>query len=122
MKLRLGNGRGFEQEDWSVSTDWGGANYSWAEDFDGDGKTDLASARDSNLFLHLSDGQQFKSETIASSNAWGQGRFNGAGDFNGDGKMDIAAGAANGGDVVVRLSTGEDFDLREWKTTGYRRP
>lgn len=130
VTMRLGSGQAFDSEVWTVDTDWGGANYSWAADFNGDGRTDLASARDSSLFLHLSTGQDFESATLDSSNAWGQGRFNGAGDFDGDGRADIAAVAANGVDTVMRLAAGSatgnepdlNFEPRDWKTTGYRRP
>lgn len=122
VKMRFSNGKGFDEETWSVTTPWGGRGYNWARDFNGDGRTDLAAAQQGNIYLHLSETGEFRDYTSTTLNSWGDGRFNGSGDFNGDGKADIVAAPPDSSDALMRLSTGTGFELVNWPTSGSARP
>lgn len=43
-------------------------------------------------------------------------------DFNADGKADIIAAPPDSSDAIMRLSTGTEFDVTNWPTSGYLRP
>ena len=90
---------------------WGGSGYNWVGDFNGDGKSDIASGVGSNLYLHLSTGTTLGTQ-IFSVPAWGGIDYTWAGDFNGDGRTDIAT--AVGGNVHVYTSNGNGFDTQIW--------
>lgn len=108
----------FEFTTWSVPTRWGGSNYTWAEDFNGDGKTDFVSAHLTDTFIHLTEGDRFQSKTIEIVE-WGEPGQNLNGDFNGDGQMDLAA-ILQDQTVSLRLSTGDNFDVSPWETVTAR--
>ncbi len=93
---------GFDTQTWTVPNAWGGSGYTWAGDFNGDGKTDIASANGGSIYVHLSTGSGFDNQTWTVPSAWGGSGYTWAGDFNGDGKTDIAS--ANGGSIYVHLS------------------
>ena len=106
---------GFDTQTWSTSNVWSGSVPNWAGDFNGDGKTDLATPNGASVVVRLSTGAGFDTQTWATSNVWSGSVPNWAGDFNGDGKTDLAT--PNGASVVVRLSTGVGFDTRTWATS-----
>ncbi|WP_298609897.1 FG-GAP-like repeat-containing protein [uncultured Thiobacillus sp.] len=114
MRLSAGVG-GFVQQTWVGTSNWdwwSSGGVTWTGDFDGDGKTDIASASGGNVLILLSTGRGFNNRTWAVPNAWGGAGYTWVGDFNGDGKTDIAS--ANGGSVYVHLSTGSGFDNQTW--------
>ena len=108
----------FEFSNWSVSTRWGGSNYTWADDFNGDGHTDFVSAHLTDTFIHLSEGDRFQSKTIEIAE-WGEPGQNLNGDFNGDGQMDLVA-ILRDQTASVRLANGSDFDVSIWATVDAR--
>ena len=113
VKLNRGTANArFDEYVWPVSNTWGGAEYTFAGDFNGDGKADIASANAGSVYLKLSNGSGFTSVTWPVTNAWGSGPFTFAGDFNGDGKTDIAS--VNGGTAYMKLSTGSGFTSTTW--------
>ncbi|KHD37246.1 integrin [Clostridium acetobutylicum] len=108
-----------------------------AGDFNGDGKSDIATMYDygggeTRIHVFTSTGSSF---TYTGANGWwnstgyDSNRVKGrvvAGDFNGDGKTDIAAMYDYGGSesrIHVFLSTGDSFNYTGangwWSTTGY---
>ena len=91
---------------------WGAADYTWVADFNGDGKSDIASANGGNVYLYLSSGLDFVLQAWTVPNAWGAAGYTWVADFNGDGKADIAS--ANSGDVYMHLSTGSGFNNTTW--------
>ncbi|WP_367171467.1 FG-GAP-like repeat-containing protein, partial [uncultured Thiobacillus sp.] len=91
---------------------WADAGYTWVGDFNGDGKTDIATALSGNIYVRLSTGSGFDNQTWVVPNTWGGSGYTWVGDFNGDGKTDIAS--ANGGNIYVHLSTGSGFDNQIW--------
>jgi FG-GAP-like repeat/FG-GAP repeat len=103
VSLNLGSGR-FGPQVLAA----GGASAAVAGDFDGDGKTDLAVARDSSLFLLIGDGAGGFREAGAIGPAGTLSSLV-TGDFNGDGKPDLAAllGAWPFGTPVVLLNQGQ---------------
>src|SRR5688572_4044887 len=118
---------GFDSKTWSITTVtipeapwtgplWGGSDYTWVGDFNGDGKDDIASAIGSSVRVHLSDGTKFSNHTWTVNNPWAIAGWNRVGDFNGDDKADIAS--AVGGTVYMKLSTGSGFISQTWPVTG----
>lgn len=88
-------------------------------DFNGDGKTDLAS-HDSgdNWDVSLSDGTNFEAPGSGRWYGHSEGIYeNFTGDFNGDGMTDIAA-HLGGGSWDVCLSTGTNFQCEGWNGHG----
>ncbi len=92
---------------------WGDPRFSWVGDFNGDGKSDIASAGAGNVYLYLSTGLDFIFDIWKVPNAWGGYDYSWVGDFNGDGKSDIAS--ADGSNVYMHLSTGSAFISNTWK-------
>lgn len=91
---------------------WGDADNTWTGDFNGDGKTDIASARGGNIYMKFYTDSGFDSEVWTVPNIWGSSSYTWAGDFNGDGLTDIAS--AKGGNIHMNLSTGTRFDKEVW--------
>jgi len=54
LRRTAGDVTGFAQSTFSMPPTWGGAGYNWVEDFNGDGKDDIASANGGNLMVNLS--------------------------------------------------------------------
>ncbi len=98
---------GFSAATWTISGPWGQAAYTKAGDFNGDGKTDIASMAGGNAYMKLSTGSGFVSVTWPISNLWFQGAYTFAGDFNGDGLDDIAS--CGGNTCYIKQSTGNGF-------------
>jgi FG-GAP-like repeat len=94
---------------------WGGSDYTFVGDFNGDNRDDIASAVGGSVRVQLSTGSSFVSETWNTANDWAIPGWNRVGDFNGDGKDDIAS--ANGGTVHMKLSTGSGFIAANWNVT-----
>jgi hypothetical protein len=99
-----------------VPNTWGGSGYTWAADFNGDGKADIASADSGTVYMYLSTGMDFELSNWTVPNAWGGSDYTWAADFNGDGASGIAS--ANGGNVYMHLSTGSNFDNQTWTVPG----
>ena len=95
-----------------VPNTWGGSGYTWAADFNGDGKTDIASADSGTVYMYLSTGMDFELSNWTVPNAWGGSDYTWTADFNGDGKADIAS--ANGSSIYMHLSTGNNFSNSTW--------
>lgn len=114
---------GFQSTVWTVPGRWGQAAFTFAGDFNGDGKTDIASASGSTIHMSLSTGRGFTSATWQAPVAWGGAGYAWAGDFDGDGKADIAA--ATGGTMSIAYSTGAGFNVKsrtisnKWGTPEY---
>ena len=110
----------------AVANLWGGAQYTWVGDFNGDRKDDIASASGSNIYMKISNPGShtfagFSSQTWILTTSpplapqvplWGSSDYTFIGDFNGDNKDDIAS--AVGGSVRVHLSTGSSFSSQTW--------
>ncbi len=95
---------------------WGSSGYTWAADFNGDGKTDIASASAGNVYMYLSTGVDFELSIWTTPGVWGDATYTWVADFNGDGKADIASASA--GNVYMHLSTGTGFNNQTWTTPG----
>src|SRR5262245_66425935 len=100
--MHLSTGTGFFNETWFVPNAWGGAAYTWVGDFNGDGKTDIASALSDQVFMHLSTGTGFVNETWFVSNVWAGPGSTWVCDLHGDGKTDVAS--ASRGKVYVQTA------------------
>ncbi len=100
-------------ERWASNITWGNSNYSYAGDFNGDGKVDLASAHNGNVYMFINKGDRFESQVWKVSGRWGKYKDTWIGDFNGDGKTDIAS--ANTGDIFMYISKGDRFESQVWK-------
>ncbi len=117
--VNISTGSGFTQRVWQVPNLWGDSAYTWVGDFNGDGKTDIASryvsTSGTSIVAMLSTGSQFVMYQWAVPNNWGDSTHTWAADFNGDGKTDIAS--ANGGNIYVNLSSGSGFTQVLWTVT-----
>lgn len=125
MKLSNPGGgfTGFDSQTWSITTVeipmapwtgplWGGSDYTWVGDFDGDGDDDIASAIGGSVRVHLSNGNHFLNRTWNVTNDWGPGAWTRVGDFNGDDKADIAS--VVGGTIRMKISHGSGFLNQNW--------
>jgi hypothetical protein len=117
VQMFLSTGAGFLSRTWGVRGAWNKSGYIWVADFNGDGRSDLASktANGRSVYVYLSTGTGFRSDTWATENAddkWGDLNVTWAADFNGDGKADLAS--AKAGVVRMHLSTGSAFDNKLW--------
>ena len=108
---------GFQEEVWTTtSPNWGGSGYTWAGDFNGDGRTDIATASGGTIWVKRSEGSSFVEEIWSTTAShWGASGYTWIGDFNGDGKSDIAT--ASGGTIWVKRSEGSSFVEEIWSTT-----
>lgn len=89
--LHMGMSRGF-----------GGPGYTWAADFDGDGRSELISAIAADVHLARATGpidQMFRTYSTGSG-TWGGAGYNFVGDFDGDGAADVASALA--GELLLR--------------------
>jgi hypothetical protein len=105
----------FLSQTWAVASLWGPSGFYWTGDFNGDGKTDIASALNGNVYMKLSTGSGFTSQTWPVAATWNSAPYTWTGDFNGDGKTDIAS--AEGANVYMKLSTGSGFTSQTWPVT-----
>lgn len=96
----------------SISNIWGGADFTFAGDFNGDGYDDIASAYNNSVYMKFGSTGDFTSATWTVSNQWGNGAYSFAGDFNGDGFDDIAS--ITSGTAYMKLSTGSGFTSTTW--------
>ncbi|MCA9638209.1 MAG: VCBS repeat-containing protein, partial [Myxococcales bacterium] len=87
---------------------FGESRFTFVADFNGDGRPDVASARDHKVRLVASEGGGLWSEKTFQLPAakWGGGRYNWAADFDGDGKADIASAYK---DTVILRRGGDAF-------------
>lgn len=100
---------------WTVTNQWGADVWTLAGDFNGDGRTDIASAFNGTVYMKLNNGSGFTSTTWTTTNQWGANGYARAGDFDGDGKADIASPI--GGTVYMKLTTGSGFVSQTWTAT-----
>ena len=104
---------------------WGNTGFTWAADFNGDGKADIASAVGGQVHMRLStaEADHFDSMTWQVPNRWGSSDYTWVADFNGDGKADIAS--AEGDLVYIHFSLGNKFknevwpNKEKWGNSGY---
>ncbi len=107
---------------WITTATFGGTGYNWTGDFNGDGKTDIASASGTTLYLYFGNGNgtftAAPPTTVPVVNAPG---YNFTGDFDGDGKTDIAV--AYGPSLYLYLGNGNGFTVAnttpvpQWNTS-----
>ena len=98
----------FTSSTWyGASNQWGSGDYTYAGDFNGDGRADIASMYGSTAYMKLSTGSGFTSAAWPINGTWGGHGYTFAGDFNGDGLHDIAT--AIGNRVYLKYSTGTGF-------------
>jgi hypothetical protein len=97
-------GTNFTQEEYDVPGNWGTAWYwTWAGDFNGDGRTDLLTAQDSAAFFKFKTDTGFNQvEALRPGINWGSDGRSWAGDFDGDGRDEIAR--ATSGHVQIAYS------------------
>jgi len=112
----------FEERVWTTSApNWGAAEYTWAGDFNGDGRADIATALNGTIWVKLSkvdqNGNNIFEEQVWATSApnWGAAEYTWAGDFNGDGLKDIAT--ALNGTIWIKRSTGSNFLEEVWTTS-----
>ncbi len=98
---------------WESDIKWGDYNYSVSGDFNGDGKTDIASAYGENIYMYINKGDRFEPQIWKVSGQWAVSEYTWSADFNGDGKADIAT--ANGENIYMYLSKGNGFESQVWK-------
>ncbi|VAW78386.1 hypothetical protein MNBD_GAMMA13-951 [hydrothermal vent metagenome] len=98
---------------YTVSSDWGLSQNTFASDFNGDGITDIASASGNSVYMKLAQvGGGFSSTTWSvTDGVWTDG-YTWAADFNGDGLTDLAS--QNGWSVRMKLSTDQGFVSTSW--------
>jgi hypothetical protein len=104
------NGTGFSETLWTATAvNDTAVDHTWAADFNGDGKADLAMARSAAgvVRMGLSTGSGFDNQSWSVTDNWGNAGWNWVADFNGDGKADI--GSAHGGNVYLKRSTSTGF-------------
>jgi FG-GAP-like repeat len=129
-RMFMSNGSGFLTQWWSVGSGWSidwrpdGHEQVLTGDFNGDGRTDIATSRSKwgGWRVFISTGNGFSNQWWATSPYlsldW---RPDGhehilTGDFNGDGKTDIAHARSYWYSWHVSLSTGSGFSTTAWST------
>ncbi|MFM7426768.1 MAG: FG-GAP repeat domain-containing protein, partial [Elainella sp.] len=90
--------------------------YTWVEDFNNDGKSDIVTALGGNVYMHLSTRTGIETLSLTTPEICGDPGYNWPGDYNGDGFVDIAS-ARPGGEMVIRLFDGQQFTLETWSAT-----
>ena len=109
---------------WSTAGGWDSSQRSLSGDFDGDGKTDVATVWNDNntnsFAMRRSTGASFTVSTwLANSGGWSPATIWLSGDFTGGGRTDIAGVWNNGGNtsIAVWASTGAGFAApTQWLT------
>jgi hypothetical protein len=102
LKLNTGldGPAGFTQVIGVVPNNWGASEYTWAGDFDGDGRADLLSGAGATAFFKFTTDAGFNEvEAFRPHFNWGGSGYGWVGDFDGDGRDDIAR--ASGGNVYI---------------------
>ena len=125
IRIHLSTGSGFNKQIWTGTQLYSqSANWNWLGDFNGDGKTDIASWSNSlgstGIVMHLSTGSGFNKQIWTGTQLYSQSaNWNWLGDFNGDGKTDIASWSNDYGNsaLIIHLSTGSGFDKQTWTDT-----
>lgn len=109
---------------WTVSAPFGAAAFAREGDFNGDGKTDIASPFGSDGRMKLSTGSGFTDDTWVfdgGSTSWPASSDNVlAGDFNCDGYEDFAV--IGGSMIQVKINNAflKTFTTASWPTTDYK--
>ena len=101
-----------------VAGAWGAPGYTWAADFTGDGRADIASASGNKVTMRIKTQSRerkdgFRLETWNVAGSWGDAAYTFVGDFNNDGKADIASGY--GSTMYMSISTGAAFTNEAWQ-------
>ena len=106
VHIKTYNYFGWENADWPVSGNWGSSSHTWAADFNGDGKAEIASASGSNVLIYLSTGA---ASTMSSGRRrlCGEPSWTFAADFTGDAKADLVS--FSGCTEYLYRSTGSSF-------------
>lgn len=110
---------GFDSDTWAVPNAWGTSSNTFAADFTGDGKTDIASIVGGTINYNVSTGSGFTSGPIVVSNSWGVAGYTFAADFTGDGRADLASGGSGSVQMKISMKDGEvdTFDSTAWSVT-----
>ena len=91
---------------WTVTGPWGADSYARGGDFNGDGKTDIASPTGATAHMKLNTGSGFTSETWivdGGATGWGQNQDVLIGDFNCDHRDEF---------VIVRQGNAANIDIK----------
>lgn len=106
----------FSATSYAITSSLGSSGFTWAADFNGDGRADIASADGGYVHMKLATANGFTSQSWPVSNQWegagGNGGYTWVGDFDGNGLADIAS--ANGGNIFMKLSTGSGYTSATW--------
>lgn len=92
--IQLSTGAGFMSRSWTginAPYSWGAAGYTWAADFNNDGRSDIASASGGTIHTLLSQGSNFDVKHCPVGLSWGGPGYTWVMDFNGDGWKDIVS-------------------------------
>lgn len=119
LNMNLSTGTGFTTVQWSgleLYHNSGAIGRNYRGDYNGDGKTDIASWKSGGnlLVMHMSTGTGFVKEYWTSN--LHDSTSNWIGDYNGDGRSDIASWNGDGTSLRVHLSEGTQFRREAWTT------